>query len=217
MCRNFKLTQQCSLHTRKKLSPVLYDTKPPSHIRHTMDNVIFLFSKWAVNNSLACFFFFWIQLDNDASISSISCQNADALVTLLLIFFFPFGICDEASHCFSLKQHFPAMKSLSVGKAFSKSTVELSKDLIRMLILCPLSSVFRLLMASHWRLFTIWGCETCYLAALMEHLQNSCNYSVSLCTRCYLEARCFKSCVRSQHSSLSRRCSDQVAIMGRRS
>lgn len=87
MCRNSKLTQQCSLHTRKKLSPVWYDTKPPSHIRHTMDNVIFLFSKWAVNNSLACFFFFWIQLDNDASISSISCQNADALVTLLLIFF----------------------------------------------------------------------------------------------------------------------------------
>lgn len=51
--------------------------------------------------------------------------------------------------------------------------------------------------------------------SLMEHLQNSCNYSVSLCTRCYLEARCFKSCARSQHSSLSRRCSDQVAIMGK--
>lgn len=113
---------------------------------------------------LHAFSFFWTRLDNDASISSISCQNADALVTLLLIFF-PFGICDEASRCVSLKQRFPAMKSLSVGKAFSKSTVELSKDLIRMLILCPLSSVFRRLMASHWRLFTIWGCEACYLAA----------------------------------------------------
>ena len=95
-----------------------------------MDTVIFLsrFSKWAANNSFSCF----IRIQCDSK--TISGYNVGALATLVLyfswfIFFFLFCICDEASHCFSLKLHFPAMKSLSLGKISSKPTVQLTKDL----------------------------------------------------------------------------------------